>query len=130
MDSNVRNYTSRLKVPNMPLLPSKITPTKIGQFVTFWKRDKNGITASFDVSDDLDFAIISVRKETQWGLFIFTNKVLQEQGILSDVNRDGKRGFRVYPPWDVAENKQAKKTQEWQLRCFFDSNSTDFSFLQ
>ena len=26
---------------------SKITPKKLGQFVTFWKRDKKGITAPF-----------------------------------------------------------------------------------
>jgi hypothetical protein len=26
----------------------------------------------------------------------------------------------VYPPWDVAVNKQAKKTQKWQLEYFLE----------
>jgi hypothetical protein len=123
-------FTFKINEKYVHYREAKITPTKIGQFVTFWKRDKNGITASFDVSDDLDFAIISVRKETQWGLFIFTKKILHEHGILSDENRDGKRGFRVYPPWDIAENKQAIKTQIWQSKHFFDVNSPDFGILQ
>jgi hypothetical protein len=46
---------------------------------------------------------------------------LQEKGILSDDNKEGKRGFRVYPPWDIAINKQAKQTQEWQLKYFLET---------
>jgi hypothetical protein len=34
---------------------SKITPTKTGQFVTLWKRNKNGITEPFDILDDNRF---------------------------------------------------------------------------
>jgi len=26
----------------------------------------------------------------------------------------------VYPPWDITTNKQAKKTQAWQLEYFLD----------
>ena len=42
------------------------------------------------------------------------------KGRFSTKQRDGKRGFRVYPPWDEASNNQAKKTQEWQLNYFLD----------
>lgn len=28
--------------------------------------------------------------------------------------------IRVYPKWDSPDSKQAKKTQEWQLRYFVD----------
>ena len=38
---------------------AKITPTKTGQFVTIWKRNKNGITEPFDILDDIDFIIIT-----------------------------------------------------------------------
>ena len=34
---------------------SKTTPTKTGQFVTSWKRNAQGITTPFDISDDINF---------------------------------------------------------------------------
>ena len=99
---------------------AKITPTKIGQFVTFWKRNGNGITAPFDLSDSIDFFIITVITPTQKGQFIFPKEVLYQQGFISKNNQGGKRAMRVYPPWDKAENKQAIKTQSWQLQYFFE----------
>jgi hypothetical protein len=110
---------------------AKITPTKIGQFVTLWKRNSEGITAPFHVEDDLDFAIISVQKDDNLGQFIFPKTILHEKGILADHKKDGKRGFRVYPPWDIAENKQAKQTQTWQLQYFFEiSAKTDIAKMK
>jgi hypothetical protein len=103
---------------------AKITPTKIGQFVTLWKRNSEGITAPFHIADGLDFAIISVQKDDNLGQFIFPKTILHEKGILADQKKDGKRGFRVYPPWDIAENKQAKQTQVWQLQYFFEISAT------
>ena len=51
----------------------------------------------------------------------FPKKILYEQGILSDKNNEGKRGFRVYPPWDeITTNNQAKDTQTWQLKYFLE----------
>jgi hypothetical protein len=100
---------------------AKITPTKIGQFVTLWKRNLQGITEPFHVSDAIDFAIICTRREADFGVFVFPKTILQEKGILSDDNKDGKRGFRVYPPWDIALNTQAKQTQEWQLKYFLET---------
>lgn len=97
---------------------SKITPTKIGQFVTIWKRNENGITAPFDFSDELDFIIITSRNEDSLGQFIFPKKNLAEKGIITHNGKDGKRGIRVYPPWDIPENKQAEKTQNWQINYF------------
>lgn len=52
---------------------SKITPTKIGQFLTFWKRLPSKIIAPFDVSDLVDFLIVSVRSWQYFGQFIFSN---------------------------------------------------------
>ncbi len=99
---------------------AKITPTKIGQFVTLWKRNQEGITAPFDTSDNIDFVMICTRRNADFGAFIFPKSVLHQKGILADENKDGKRGFRVYPPWDIAQNKQAKQTQEWQLKYFLE----------
>ncbi|MGC1181501.1 MepB family protein [Legionella sp.] len=41
---------------------AKITPTKIGQFVTLWKRFKKGPIKPYDNTDSVDFFIINTRK--------------------------------------------------------------------
>ncbi len=110
---------------------SKITPTKTGQFVTIWKRNKQGITAPFDISDDIDFIIITAKSGDNIGQFVFPKAVLAEKGIISQNGKDGKRGIRVYPPWDKATNKQAEKTQNWQIKYFFTpENLAGFEILQ
>ena len=99
---------------------AKITPTKVGQFVTLWKRIPDGPIAPFDSDDKIDLAIICVRRGNDFGQFVFPKTALIENDILSMNGKGGKRGFRVYPPWDDASNKQAKKTQTWQLDYFLD----------
>jgi hypothetical protein len=97
---------------------SKITPTKIGQFVTIWKRNTEGITAPFDISDKIDFIIITARSGEKLGQFIFPVSILADKNIISRNDKSGKRGIRVYPPWDVPTSKQAQATQAWQLQFF------------
>ena len=97
---------------------ANITPTKIGQFVAIWKRNNEGITAPFDVADSLDFMIISVRDSENFGQFIFPKSVLVAKGIISQNEKGGKRGIRVYAPWDKPTNKQAMQTQAWQVHYF------------
>jgi hypothetical protein len=97
---------------------SKITPKKIGQFVTIWKRNEKGVTEPFNIADDFDFIIISSRKDNNSGQFIFPKAVLYNKGIVAGNNKSGKRGIRVYPPWDKAANKLAEKTQSWQIKYF------------
>lgn len=106
---------------------AKITPTKTGQFVTFWKRDNEGKTVPLDEKDSFDFYVIQVETETNLGFFVFPKKVLIQQQIVSSV-KEGKRGFRVYPIWDFTENKQAQKSQKWQNNYFIDlsENKADF----
>ena len=105
---------------------AKITPTKAGHFVTVWKRNKDRITAPFDVSDAIDLAIVNTRKGEDFGQFVFPAAVLAQKGILSTAVKEGKRAFRVYPPWEKELNKQALKTQQWQLEYFLEipSNKT------
>ena len=112
---------------------SKITPKKTGQFVTIWKRNKQGITQPFEETDPIDFIVISSRSGDNFGQFIFPKSVLVDKGIITRKNKEGKRGIRVYPPWDKPINKQAIKTQSWQLRYFEniqDNNPAEFSLTK
>jgi hypothetical protein len=65
-----------------------------------------------------------VRTEKKFGQFVFPKSVLIKKGIISTRKKEGKRAFRVYPNWDVAKNKQAERTQKWQLDYFYEINAT------
>lgn len=112
-------FRFQLNNRNICYREAKITPTKTGQFVTLWKRNQSGIIEPFDYSDTIDFVIVSVRKDENWGQFIFPKKTLLEKGIFSTEKKEGIRATRVYPPWDETTSKQAQKTQKWQLDYFF-----------
>nr|WP_314895450.1 MepB family protein [uncultured Flavobacterium sp.] len=99
---------------------AKTTPTKVGQFVTLWKRLAKGPIQPFDVSDVIDLFIINTRSGDHFGQFVFPKSVLSQQGILTTDSKEGKRAIRVYPPWDTTTNKQAQKTQKWQLDYFLE----------
>jgi hypothetical protein len=90
----------------------------VGQFVTIWKRNEKGITQPYEVMDSFDFMIICANCGDHSGVFIFPKQILLQQGIILGNNSKGKRGIRVYPSWDTALNKQAEKTQLWQLDYF------------
>lgn len=110
---------------------AKITPKKIGQFVTFWKRDTNGPIAPFHTHDAFDFYIIPVFHADKSGLFIIPKEVLIKKGIVSTDQKEGKRGFRVYPPWDKTISTQAIRTQKWQGEYFIDlGNSKDIDRMK
>jgi hypothetical protein len=102
---------------------AKITPTKIGQFVTVWKRTAEGPIAPFTSNDTIDLVIIATESEEHSGHFVFSKEILVEQKILTTNTKEGKRGLRVYPPWDETVNAQARKTQQWQLPYFFETHS-------
>lgn len=96
---------------------ARTTPKKRGQFVVLWKRNAAGITVPLDMSDAFDFIAISARDREFFGQFIFPKGVLEARGIVSSV-KEGKRGIRLYPPWENDLNKQAQKTQQWQSAYF------------
>lgn len=114
----INSYTILFRV-------AKITPKKIGQFVTFWKRDSSGVIAPFDVTDQLDFLVVSVRNDNQLGQFIFPKTVLCTYGIVSRNGVGGKRALRVYPPWEKPTAQQARKSQQWQCNYFFEIKPND-----
>ncbi|MET3027554.1 MepB family protein [Flavobacterium sp. UW10123] len=112
-------FRFKLNNKNICYREAKITPTKTGQFVTLWKRNQSGTIEPFDYLDDIDFVIVTVRKDQNWGQFIFPKKTLLKKGIFSTQSKEGIRATRVYPPWDETTSKQAQKTQKWQLDYFF-----------
>lgn len=126
-------YTFKISTLSVIYRESKITPTKTGQFVTLWKRTKNGPIQPFGMSDEIDIFIIASRKDNRLGLFIFPKAILHNMGVLSDNSNDGKRAIRVYPPWDITMSKQAQKTQHWQLTYFLeisDANLIDLDLAK
>jgi hypothetical protein len=103
---------------------AKITPTKVGQFVTLWKRKGKGPIQPCSVSDSLDLFIVFVQKGPRSGYFVFSKKVLAERGVLATRTQEGKRALRVYPPWDKTVSAQAKKTQLWQADYFLETSES------
>lgn len=100
---------------------AKTTPTKIGQFVTLWKRIDHNPIEPFSESDDFDFVIINTKIASSFGQFIFPKQILIDKAYLQSSTKKGKLAFRVYPSWDITTNKQAQKTQKWQLDYFIET---------
>lgn len=105
---------------------AKVTPTKNGQFVTCWQRNSTGETEPFSEDTSFDYLTVITVDKQLIGQFVFPKQELIRQKIIKTAQKDGKRGFRVYPPWDTPQSKQATKSQEWQLRYFYSLNSPDY----
>ncbi|MCP1411545.1 MepB family protein [Paenarthrobacter sp. A20] len=100
----------------------KLTPTKVGLFVAVWRRSAAGGTEPFPAdgpsADPGDTLVVSAREAENSGHFVFPLSALVDHGIGSVDGIGGKRGFRVYPPWSLTSNRQARKTQGWQSEYF------------
>ncbi|WP_420871188.1 MepB family protein [Leptospira bandrabouensis] len=123
LDEESKEYNAcYLTIKNIKFIfrTAKSTPKKIGQFVTLWKRSKNGPIEPFLYKDNIDLYIIETINQNKTGYFLFSKVVLNEKGILFG-KHIGKRGFRVYPSWDKPNNKQGITTQKWQLSYFVES---------
>lgn len=99
---------------------AKTTPTKIGQFVTLWKRTKEGPIAPYDLSDSVNLFVVYVQEKEKFGQFVFPINVLISKNIVSVNKKGGKRAIRVYAPWIRTTSIQAVKTQNWQIKHFID----------
>lgn len=120
-DQESKEYSAckfKLNSLNIAYRSAHTTPTKIGQFVTLWKRIEAGPIQPYDLSDAIDFFVVSVATPEHFGQFVFPKQVLFEKDIVSKDGKGGKRAIRVYPPWNTTESSQAKKTQKWQLNYF------------
>lgn len=116
--SNVGGGSVRFRV-------GKQTPTKVGLFVSVWRRAEDGSTEPFAAEDGVDLLVITARTGPRIGQFVFPTSALVEHGIVSVAGRGGKRGFRVYPPWSQAANAQARRSQKWQCDYFLDLERMD-----
>ncbi len=98
---------------------ARTTPTKVGQFVTIWKRPTTeDEIAPLDIADGVTFVVISVSDAEHRGQFIFNREILLEKNIMSRNGKGGKRAIRVYPPWCRPTAKDAIRTQQWQVQYF------------
>lgn len=123
---------SRYKINDLHIASrnAKITPKKIGQFVTFWKRKGKGQIEPFNEKDQIECFVVNVRTENELGQFVFPKSALIKKGIISTTKKEGKRAFRVYPKWDIPKNKQSAQTQKWQLDYFYQiDDSVDFNMV-
>lgn len=109
---------------------AKITPKKEGQFVTFWKRIPSGIIAPFEEADPFDYLIVAVETENESGYFIFAKAVLASKRIITTKLKEGKRAFRIYPPWSNPKNKQAIDSQKWQSACYVEKSNFVHFFIK
>ncbi len=110
---------------NLKFRKAKITPKKVGQFVTLWKRNAEKQTEPFNENESFDFCVVVTEQVNHYGFFIFPKQILSEKQILTTNQKEGKRGFRIYPDWVKTENKQAQKTQSWQTKYFIDLISNE-----
>lgn len=120
MEPHESAYSFRLNQYIVQFRIAKITPKKNGQFVSIWQRAENEPIKPYDISDTIDFLVISTKENDFFGQFVFSKSLLAEKDIFSINGRGGKRGIRVYPPWNQTTNKQAQKTQSWQADYFLD----------
>jgi len=97
---------------------AKTTPTKNGQFVTFWKRIGKGPIMPYDAKDTVDLLLVCVRDGKNFGQFVFPKTALIAQDVMSRSGKGGKRAIRVYPPWVKPESTQAMNSQSWQGKYF------------
>lgn len=130
LETESKEYAAcRFKLNELSILckNAKITPKKIGHFVTFWKGSEDGPIEPFHATDQFDYFVINVQKDKELGQFVFPKSILLNKGIISTEKKEGKRAFRVYPNWDTTKSKQAERTQKWQLEYFYLINLNDIT---
>ncbi|PGS43787.1 mep operon protein MepB [Bacillus cereus] len=110
---HLNNKTIRFRV-------SKITPNKIGQFVSFWEKDDSLKNQAFAYEAAPDLLVITCFDDNKLGQFIFPKEILLKEKILKTQSQKGKMAMRIYPLWDTPVSNQAKKSQMWQLQYFVD----------
>ncbi len=105
---------------------AKKTPTKVGQFVTFWEKDSKGINQPFEYDESPELLVVTTfYDKIRFGQFVFPKRILLDKDILKSSTTKGKMGIRVYPNWDEPLSKTAKNTQSWQLDYFFEIDEED-----
>lgn len=103
---------------------AKTTPTKIGQFVTFWEKGSDNKNRPFLSEEAPELLVITTFKNNnEFGQFVFPKEILIKRNILRSQTAKGKMAIRVYPSWDKPTSVQAINTQKWQLPYFVDMST-------
>lgn len=129
-NTDYSGVTIHFKDYKMKFRNAKITPKKIGQFVTFWKKNADHKNEPYHLNDDFDYYIVAAKQQERFGFFFFSKQVLAEENILTNDKKLGKMGFRVYPVWDFPTNKQAAKTKQWQSDYFVELNISEQKYME
>ncbi len=116
---------------------TKTTPTKIGQFVTLWKRPKpdefpsaaGNKPAALHTDDRIGFVVVHVHDDSHSGQSIFNRSILVDKGTMATGSKKGKTAFRIYPPWTKPVADEAIKSQRWQNVYFVADNENEVSKL-
>lgn len=70
---------------------AKITPTKIGQFVSFWEKDEANKNQAFTYDNSTDLLVINTFNDNgDFGQFVFPKEILLQQNILRTSSTKGK----------------------------------------
>ena len=102
---------------------AKITPTKLGQFVSCWEKDIHNKNTAYTNQNAPDLLVITVFSiHGVFGQFVFPKNILLSKNILRTDTTQGKMAFRVYPSWVQVVSQSAVQTQRWQLDYFFEVN--------
>lgn len=119
----VFELSDETRIKSIRFRVAKITPTKIGQFVTFWEKDANKVNQPYFIDTTPELLVITTfRQDGGFGQFVFPKDILLKKNILKSQSNQGKMGMRVYPSWDKPVSKAAIHTQSWQLPYFFEIN--------
>ncbi|MEB7792166.1 MepB family protein [Enterococcus faecalis] len=113
--ANNHTYRSRL---------AKITPKKVGYFVTFWEKDVSNKNQAYSYQESPDSVIITIIDGEKVGQFLFPKEILLQKSVLRYNDCPGKMAIRVYPTWVTGLNATARKTQKWQSQYFIDLSIT------
>ncbi|MEB3767497.1 MepB family protein [Acinetobacter sp. MD2] len=104
----------------------KITPTKLGGFVTLWTRDQPNLAIRpFNEQDGIDGVIIANANQTDTGYFFFDRATLVQHQVFTQNGIEGKRALRLYEPWLSLTAKQAIHSQKWQSEHFIALSETN-----
>lgn len=99
---------------------AKKTPTKLGYFVTFWEKNNKQENEPFKEENSPELLAICILDGDNRGIFVIPKEELVKNNILTAANKKGKMAARFYPSWNKNLNKTAKKTQDWQIKYFYD----------
>ena len=96
---------------------AKITPTKVGQFVTVWKRSGGGpirplTPRTASTSSSSAFATGSTSDSSS------SRERSSANGTSCRGTVRAGNGRSAYPPWVTTTNRRARSTQAWQVNYF------------